>query len=142
MDSWLSHLAVFLNNKIVTTKKLSVLLTYYITLVYFGAVGIISRNMSCTASADYLTLQPYFQGSSTYTVKDKSLALLHSHLNLTNLNHWKPVNPTGKISRSSCCVPTANRQVHYWWHMHISYPGGGWLHYILQGNKIRVLLFI
>jgi len=36
-------------------------------------------------------LLPYFQGSSKYTVKDKSLARLHSHLNLTNLNLWKPL---------------------------------------------------
>ena len=54
-------------------------------------VGIISLNMPWTASADYLTLLPYFQGSSKYTVKDKSLARLHSHLNLTNLNLWKPL---------------------------------------------------
>lgn len=58
--------------------------------IIYPLLNILTRNETCSATNDYMSLLPVYNRQTKYTVTDDSLANLISDYNLTSRKLWKP----------------------------------------------------
>jgi len=58
--------------------------------IIYPPLNILTLNETCTATNDYMSLLPFYNRQTKYTVTDDSLANLISDYNLTSRKLWKP----------------------------------------------------